>query len=172
MLRLSDLTQAPSLNPAGPSGQSCPIVPALLDGRAARWAALLSLVILALAVWRGWGLVVLGLALDFLLRALGRPGFSPVARAAGFLRRASGFSGQMVNAGPKQFAASLGALLSLAIGAALLAGWPAVGRGGALLLGLCAGLEAFFGFCVACQLHPWLARARGSHRGRAPVGHS
>lgn len=164
------MTQVLSLNLAGPSGQSCPIVPALLDGRAARWAALLSLSILALAVWRGWGLVVLGLALDFLLRALGRPGFSPVARAAGLLRRASGFPGRMVNAGPKQFAASLGALFSLVIGTALLAGWPTLGKGGAVLLGVCAGLEACFGFCVACQIHPWLVRARGFHRESAPVG--
>jgi hypothetical protein len=148
------------LKASGAVGQSCPIAPALVDGTAVRWAAFLSLGLLAGMIWRGWGLAVLGLGVDFAFRAAGLPACSPVARLAGFLRHVSGFPERKVNAGPKRFAASIGALFSLAIGSALVAGWPSLGLGLGLILGVCAGLEAFFGFCLACQIHPWLPRIR------------
>jgi len=141
-------------------GPSCPIAPDLVDETAGRIAACLSLALLALATWRGWGWAVLALAADFALRAAGRAAFSPVARAAGFLRRVTGLSERRINAGPKRFAASVGFLFSLGIGLALLAGLRPLGLGLALVLGACAGLEAFFGFCLACQIHPWLPWVR------------
>ena len=137
-------------------GPSCPIVPDLVDETAGRIAAFLSLAVLALAVWRGWGGVVLALAADFALRASGRATLSPVARAAAFLRHRVGLSEHRINAGPKRFAASVGFLFSLGIGLALTTGLRPLGLGLAWTLGLCAGLEAFFGFCLACQIHPWL----------------
>jgi hypothetical protein len=146
--------------PFAAAGQSCPIVPALVDGRAARWAAILSLGLLGVMIWRGWGLALLGLALDFGFRAAGLPGFSPVARLAGRLRRLTGLPGESVNAGPKRFAATVGAGFTLAVAAALLAGWRSLGLGLAAVLGFCAALEAGFGFCLACQVYPWLPWAR------------
>ena len=139
-----------------PSGPSCPISPELTDGAAGRIAAFLSLSLLALAAWGGWGIVLLGLSADFGLRALGWPGFSPVARAAGFLRRRLGLPESPVNAGPKRFAASVGGLFSLGVAVALLSGFRLLGLGLAGILGICAALEAFFGFCLACRIHPWL----------------
>lgn len=138
------------------SGPSCPVSRDLTDETAGRFAAFLSLAVLALAVGFGQGWAVLLLAADFALRALGRPSLSPVARAAGLLRRRAGLAERKINAGPKRFAASVGFLFSLGIGLALLAGQWGPGLGLAAVLGVCAGLEAFFGFCLACQVHPWL----------------
>ncbi|WP_257309592.1 DUF4395 domain-containing protein [Geothrix fuzhouensis] len=151
-------------------GPSCPIAADLVDETAGRIAAFLSLGFLALVVWRGWGWGVLALAGDFALRASGRPAFSPVARTAGALRRLSGLSARTINAGPKRFAASVGFLFSLAIGLVLLAGLRTLGVGLAIVLGFCAGLEAFFGFCLACQVHPWLPWIRGRAVRPLPVG--
>lgn len=149
----------PTLNEGRP-GPSCPVSPDLVDESAARIAAFLSLGLLGLVIWRGGGWGVLALAADFALRALGRPALSPVARSAGLLRRLAGLPGRPINAGPKRFAASVGCLFSLVIGLALLAGLRTLGLALAGILGFCAGLEAFFGFCLACQIHPWLPWVR------------
>lgn len=141
-------------------GPSCPIAPDLTDESAGRITAFLSLSLLWVSVWQGWGWAVLALAADFLLRAAGRPAFSPVARAGGFLRRRAGLPERKINAGPKRFAASVGFLFSLGIGLAYVGGLRSLGLALASILGTCAGLEAFFGFCLACRIHPWLPWAR------------
>jgi hypothetical protein len=127
-----------------------------VDGAAARIGALLSLLVLTVSLVLGRGLGPLALALDFGLRAAGVPAFSPVARAAAGLRRLAGWPARPTNAGPKRFAAALGCGFSAGVGLAMLAGWPGTALGLGLVLGLCAGLEAFAGFCVACQLYPWV----------------
>lgn len=150
-------------------GPSCPITPDLTDESAGRIAAFLSLGFLGVSVWQGWGWAVLALAADFLLRAAGRPAFSPVARSAGWLRHRAGLSEHRINAGPKRFAASVGFLFSLGIGLAFVTGLRSLGLTLAVILGTCAGLEAFFGFCLACRIHPWLPWVRsGSVRWLAP----
>ena len=160
MDRRSEMALGVGVKTSGARGPSCPVAPELTDSAAGRIAAFLSLGFLGLLLWRGWGLVALALAADFGLRALGLPAFSLVARSAGFLRRLLGLPARLVNAGPKRFAASLGCLFSLSVAVALLAGFRSLGLGLGIVLGACAGLEAFFGFCLACQIHPWLALAR------------
>jgi hypothetical protein len=152
-----------------PPGPSCPIAPDLTDEAAGRIAALLSLGLLALAMGSGRVLAPLALAADFAVRAAGRPSFSPTARTAGWLRRQAGLAERRINAGPKRFAATVGALFSLGIGAALLAGLRPLGLALATILGLCAGLEAFFGFCLACRVHPWLPWVRAGAARLEPV---
>ncbi|MFN7959348.1 MAG: DUF4395 domain-containing protein [Holophagaceae bacterium] len=147
---------------AGTPGPACPVAPDLVDGTAARIGALLSLLVVAGSLLLGWSLGALALALDFGLRAAGRPGLSPVARAAAGLRRLGGWPPSPTNAGPKRFAAAVGCAFSTGVGLAMLAGWFGTALGLGLVLGLCAGLEAFAGFCVACQLYPWLMRGRQS----------
>lgn len=141
-------------------GRSCPISTELVDGNAGRITAFLSLGLLLAAAWGGWGLAILCLSADFGLRALGQSRFSPLARAAGFLRRLTGLPERPVNAGPKRLAASVGCLFSLGAALALLGGLRSLGLGLAGILGLCAGLEAFLGFCLACQIYPWLPGTR------------
>lgn len=148
-----------------PPGPSCPIAPDVLDETAGRLGALGSLGLILLAGWKGWGLLALALAGDFALRAAGRPDLSPVARVAELARRLTGLAPRPVNAGPKRFAAAVGCLFSLGTALAAYAGSWAVGLGLAAILAACAGLEAAFGFCLACRLHPWLVRAYpGGHR--------
>jgi len=152
-----------------PPGPSCPIAPGFTDETAGRIAAFLSLGLLALAMGNGRVWAVLALAVDFALRATGRPAFSPVARAGGWLRQLAGLAERRVNAGPKRFAASVGFLFSVGIGLALLTGLRSLGLGLAAILGLCAGLEAFFGVCLACRIHPWLPWVRTGAARLVPI---
>jgi len=170
MGRPSRMAPHPLVSPVTiPPGPSCPIVPDHTDETAGRIAAFLSLGLLALAMGGGRAWAILALAADFALRAAGRQAFSPVARVAGWLRRLAGLAERRINAGPKRFAASVGFLFSLGIGLALLTGLRPLGLALAAILGACAGLEAFFGFCLACQIHPWLPWVRAGATRLEPI---
>lgn len=141
---------------------TCPVRPEVVDDVTVRLGAGIVLVAgsLLLATRAPWlGLL---LAADFALRALGHPRWSPVARAAGALRSRLALPPRPVNAGPKRFAAGVGAGFALAITAALVAGLhgPALALGATLLL--CATLEALAGCCVGCKVHGLLQLLRPS----------
>jgi hypothetical protein len=148
---------APALESAMTPGPSCPVVLDQADGTAGRIVAFLALGVLAVGT-AGTGWVMLGLAGDFALRGLGRPAFSPLARTAELLRRLLVLPVRRTDAGPKRFAAAMGCAFSLGVGLSLLSGFHALALGLAAILAACAGAEAFFGFCVACRLYPWLGR--------------
>ena len=136
--------------------EACPILPALVDDRATRFGAALTLLITILAVATGRFWIPLLLALDFGLRSRGWNTFSPVAQAARGLRILSRLAPRPVNAGPKRFAALLGLAFSLALALALGLRLPGAALGVASLLGFCAGLEAFFGYCLGCKVYTLL----------------
>jgi len=138
--------------------ESCPIHPDLVDEPSTRIGAALVILVAATALWTGRSWIPLLLALDFGLRSRGLAPFSPIARLAGALRSVSGLAPRPANAGPKRFAALLGAAFSLAIALALFLHqpWAALAAGGALVL--CASLEAFLGFCLGCKVYGLLPR--------------
>lgn len=138
----------------------CPISGDQVDERAGRIAAFISLMGVLLFTWRGWPWPMLALSLDFGLRALGWRRFSPVAQASRGLRILSGLDAQMINAGPKRFAALVGALFTFGISACLLFQLHALGLTLTVILAVCAALEAFLGFCVGCRVYRWLPFSR------------
>ncbi|WLT32704.1 DUF4395 domain-containing protein [Geothrix sp. PMB-07] len=148
------LSSRPPLEAAMP--ENCPISPDLVDERATRIGAGLVLAIALSGLWLGRWWIPLLLAADFALRSRGWTTFSLIAQVAKALRAAVGWAPQPINAGPKRFAALLGALFSLGFALAL---WRQHGTTAlviASLLLLCAALEAFFGYCVGCKAHSLL----------------
>jgi len=149
---------------------SCPISPDVVDDRATRIGAALVILSVIAGLWSGRFWIPLALALDFGLRSRGKVVFSPIAQVAKALRKVSGLGPRAVNAGPKRFAALVGAIFSL-----LIAGSQALHLArlalvvGAVLI-LCAALEAFLGFCVGCRVYnlfqPLLARTTAPSAGR------
>lgn len=135
---------------------ACPLSRDAVDARAGRMAAALSLLVVILASWGPWPWVHLALAGDFALRAAGWRRLSPIARASRLIRQAARLEPRPVNAGPKRFAALLGTGFALATALLFLAGQRGAALSVAGVLGLCAGLEAAFGFCLACHLWPLL----------------
>jgi hypothetical protein len=136
--------------------ESCPIHPSTVDDRATRFGAGLTILITGLAIVTGRFWIALLLALDFGLRSRGWNRFSPVAQAAKGLRSLSGLAPRPINAGPKRFAALLGLVFSLAIALAQALHHPRAALAVAIILGLCASLEAFLGYCLGCKVYSLL----------------
>lgn len=137
---------------------TCPIAGYRIDEKSARVAAGFVLLLVALALWSGpqagrW--IYLFLAHDFGFRAFSLPRLSVLGRLASLLLRALKVAPQLVDAGPKRFAARVGMLFSLAL-------LFTAGREPqslhflvAGILAICASLESLIGFCVGCTL--WTA---------------
>jgi len=132
---------------------SCPISTDLLDEQVVRLVAFQVVLLTAVAVWRGNQWLPLVLAVDFALRSLGMGAVSPLARIAAMAQQIAGLAAKPVNAGPKRFAARIGALMSMVISLAFACGWhvTAVTFGGILIF--CALLESLCGYCVGCQFY-------------------
>lgn len=147
----------------------CPIAGYRIDENAARVVAVAVLSLVSLAVWSG-GPLAAGLfaflVLDFATRALSRPRWSPLGRAAGALLKAVGRKPRLVDAGPKRFAARIGLASSLALLVLSLAGAVPPLRAVAAVLAVCAALEGFAGLCLGCQAWTlwWALRDRLSAR--------
>jgi hypothetical protein len=135
---------------------SCPISPDVVDDRATRIGAALVILAAIAGLWSSRLWIPLALALDFALRSRGKTAFSPIAQLAKALRKASGLEPVPINAGPKRFAALVGAIFSLVIAVSLFLSLPRLALAAAAILILCAALEAFLGFCVGCKVYSLL----------------
>jgi hypothetical protein len=131
----------------------CPISPDVVDDHATRIGAALTILIVLAILWQGRFWLPLLLALDFGLRSRGWSTFSPIAQVSKVLRQAFRLQPRPTNAGPKRFAAAIGALFSLGIAAALWRHHPRVALVVAAVLILAASLEAFLGYCVGCKVY-------------------
>jgi len=101
---------------------------------------------------------VVFLTVDFLLRASDYSRYSLVGISSKGIVRYFGLNENIINAGPKIFAARLGFVLTgLIIFSFILNAYiPAIALGG--VLGLFSFLEASFGLCVACEIYPYVYR--------------
>jgi hypothetical protein len=98
------------------------------------------------------------LVIDFLLRASDFSKYSPVGISSKGIVRFLGLNENIINAGPKIFAARLGFIFSslTIISVFLNAYIPALVLAG--VLGLFSFLEGAFGLCVACEIYPYVYR--------------
>ena len=140
----------------------CPILPEIVDDNATRIGAGLTLLIAILGIASGRFWIPLLLAADFGLRSQGWATFSPIAQASKGLRGLLQLRPAPVNAGPKRFAALLGLVFSLAIALALGFHRPTAALTVTLILGACASLEAFLGYCLGCKVYTLLHPIFGS----------
>jgi hypothetical protein len=134
----------------------CPLAGYSIDPLSARFQAAFTVVFTSI----GLGLPdqyrsILGflLFLDYLTRALSKPQLSPIARICNALVEAIGVRKRKVDAGPKRFAARVGALFCLAIAVLSYQGEtvPALVVTGILMI--FALLEAAVGFCLGCAVY-------------------
>jgi hypothetical protein len=101
---------------------------------------------------------VVFLAVDFFLRASEYSRYSLIGISSRGIVTYFGLNTNIINAGPKIFAARLGLILSslVIILFTLHSYMPAIGLAG--VLALFSFLEASFGICVACEIYPYLYR--------------
>lgn len=90
------------------------------------------------------------LTIDFALRGLGYGSYSLLGNAAGYLAKVFRLKEKPVYFPPKQFAARIGLLFSLIL--LILNVLKINSLPVSIVLAVCAGLEAFFNYCVGCKV--------------------
>lgn len=142
---------------------TCPINHTSVDANTVRAVALLVVAIVALFLLTGSPLIILALVPDFLVRAAGYPGLSPLARLASGLVRLLELKPRATDSAPKRFAAGIGVAFTVTAGLLALAGLAVPAAVVAAILLACAALEGIVGFCLGCRVYMLLPRALFGH---------
>ena len=134
----------------------CPISDKRINENVARGNAFLTVALLTSFLFTSNVFIAVVLLVDFLLRGFEFSKYSPFAIISRKVTQLLGIKPKHINAGPKIFAARIGIIFSLLILVSTLLGLNAVAITFTGIFGVCAFLEAVFGFCVACQIYPLL----------------
>jgi hypothetical protein len=136
----------------------CPVSDKKINESVARVNGAFTVLLLLLSGLTHSIIPVVFLAIDFLLRASDYSRYSLLGISSKSIVKYFGLNDNIINAGPKIFAARLGFVLTTLIifSFVLNAYIPAVGLAG--VLGLFSFLEASFGLCVACEIYPYVYR--------------
>ena len=136
----------------------CPVSDKKINESVARVNGGLTVLLLLLSGLTNSIIPVVFLAADFLLRASDYSRYSLLGISSRGIVRYFGLNENIINAGPKIFAARIGFVFTtLIILSYLLNSYiPAVGLGA--VLGLFSFLEASLGLCVACEIYPYVYR--------------
>lgn len=134
----------------------CPISDRRVDENVTRFNATFTVLLLLTYAITGSILPIIFLAIDFLTRGAKSPQYSLIAILSNRTVNLIGITPKIINGGPKFFAARIGFIFSIAILFSKVFEATTVGYAFAAVFGLCAFLEAAFGFCVACQIYPFM----------------
>jgi len=134
----------------------CPVSEVRVNESVVRTVASLIFLTCLLVMITGIKWLALLLIADFAIRAFS-PGelsiFKYIAKSvAEFLK----FPVKPIDAAPKKFAALVGFIFSVIISISLFLSWNLSAEVFGTVLVICAGLEAFAGFCVGCQFYTWI----------------
>lgn len=136
----------------------CPISFKKIDEHVARLNGFFTVILLVVFLLTFSIIPVLFLVADFFVRSIEKPQYSPLAIVSKFILTKLKVNPQLINAGPKIFAARIGLLFSVIISLAVLFGLNTAAVVFTIVFGICALLEAAFGFCVACKIYPLVYR--------------
>jgi len=134
----------------------CPISNKKINEKVARLNAGFGILLLIVFALTQNILPILFLGLDFFLRSSDFVIYSPIRRVSQFVAKSLNLKPQFINEGPKRFAARIGLFFTILISIALILQAPVVTLVIAGVLGLCSFLEGVFGFCVACEIYPFV----------------
>lgn len=136
----------------------CPVSVSRINERVARFNAAFTVLLLVTYSLTGNIFPLMILIAEFFLRAFELSRFSPFTLSSKGIVHILGLRPHLINAGPKLFAARIGLVLSLLIlGSALLSFHPVALTLSAVLT-LFSFLESVFGYCVACEIYPFVYR--------------
>ncbi|MCK9411525.1 MAG: DUF4395 domain-containing protein [Prolixibacteraceae bacterium] len=134
----------------------CPISENKIDEYVTRTNAGFTVLIIVSFLIASNFLFVVFLGVDFLLRSLELPKFSLVGISSRNILKYLQVKSKPINAGPKIFAARIGLVLTSMILLGILIQSNLLVIGISLILGIFSFLEFAFGFCVACQIYPYV----------------
>lgn len=134
----------------------CPISDKKVNERVARLNGFFTVLLLILFGFTGQWFIPAFLAIDFLMRSGNLSRFSPVGFSSRNIIKLLPIEEFLINAGPKIFAARIGFVISSAVLVASVTGLNTLALSFAGILELFSFLEAAFGFCVACEIYPYV----------------
>jgi hypothetical protein len=134
----------------------CPICDIRVDENIARLNGFFTVILLAVYLLTNNIAPILFLTIDFVFRGAKLRQFSLLYLVSSQLINLFKIKPKFINAGPKVFAARIGVIFSVAILISSLFEATFVGFSFAIVFGICAFLEAAIGFCIACEIYPYL----------------
>lgn len=136
----------------------CPVSDKKVNERIARINGVFTIILLIISVVSQSIIPMALLTIDFLLRASDYSRYSVIGIFSKGIVSYFGWKENIINAGPKIFAARLGFIMSSLILILLASHFYLPAFAFAAVLGVFSILESTFGFCVACEIYPFLYR--------------
>jgi hypothetical protein len=132
----------------------CPISDKRVNEHVTRSNAFLTVSLLAAYILTSNLFIIAFLLVDFLLRAVELSQYSLLAIISKKLIQLFSLKPKLINAGTKIFAARIGLFFNVTILVSALFGLNTLSFSLVGIFGICAFLDAAFGFCLACQIYP------------------
>ena len=134
----------------------CPVSDKKINENVARINGGFTALLLIVAVSFHSVFPVIFLATDFFLRASQYSGYSLIAISSKNIVRYLGINENIINAGPKIFAARIGFIFSILIIISFILNSSLLIAVFSSTLILFSVLESVFGYCVACEIYPFV----------------
>ncbi len=132
----------------------CPISDKKIDDHVARINGAFTVLFLSAFIITGNLVPILFLFVDFALRSGKYSRFSVFSFLSRKIIKLFSIKPELINAGPKIFAARIGFVFNILILSSVLFGLDNLSIAFTGVFGACAILESVFGYCVACQIYP------------------
>jgi Domain of unknown function (DUF4395) len=137
-----------------------------VDPRDVRFGAVLTSAVLALVLLSSSGWLLAAQAVVFALGTFAGPRFSPYAVVYRVLIAPRlGLPARREDAAGVRFAQGVGLVLTAVGAVGYLAGLPVLGGGATVLVLGAALVNAAFGVCLGCELHPLTVRSKNHKQG-------
>lgn len=133
--------------------KACPVNFIKLDENQVRIQALLIALTSIVFIINGWTALAILLMYDFSVKLFISSKFSIYTQIALLILKPFKLSKNLVDSAPKVFASKIGFGFSVVILLATLSGLDEVATIFAIILALCAGLEALINYCVGCKFY-------------------
>lgn len=139
--------------------EACPISFERINERVARVNGSLTVLSMIIFLFTPLKFIALILGVDLFIRGFLKSSYSFYSLLSRKILEILDVKPVMTNAGPKIFAAKIGFLFCCIISLFHFAGMPTMCFVFGTMLLFFAFLEAAFGFCVACQVYPYMPNA-------------
>ncbi len=138
--------------------KSCPIEYKTVDKNIVRVNAMIIFSFLLLFVVTFNPAILIMIGIDFVIRVFPGLKYSPICFVIKKVLRLSGIKPHRINAGPKRFAAKIGLGFTVITGVGYALGLHTTVLIISLIFMIAVGMEAFFNYCLACELYPYFKK--------------
>jgi len=135
--------------------KSCPVVFKSVDKHIIRVNAVIVFTFLLAFIFTSNSIFILMVLGDFIIRVFFGLKYSPICFFIKRGLRMSGVKPHLINAGPKIFAARIGLIFSSLTFLTYISGFTFLSTTIAVVFIIAVGLEAFFNYCLACEIYPY-----------------